>query len=322
MDAAQGHLYPPIEPFDYVRLQVSRIHNLYIERCGTPDGIPVVVLHGGPGGGCSPAMRRFFDPRHFQVILFDQRGSGRSRPSASLEENTTHDLIEDIERIREHLNIERWIVFGGSWGATLGLLYAQKHPERVRALVLRGVFLLQAAEVDWFYNGGAGHWWPDLYERFCEPIPIEERDDLIAAYHARLTSRSIETQIRHARPWSRWEGATAAYRTDPARMFCFEDDAQARAFARIENHYFLNQGFLSAEEAILDNCERLAQIPGVVVQGRYDMICPPRSAYELCKRWDKGRLVMVDRAGHALSEPRITQMLVSEMEAIARGEWG
>ncbi|MCI4663612.1 MAG: prolyl aminopeptidase [Neomegalonema sp.] len=318
MDAARIPLHPPIEPYDRFRLQVSSLHTLYVEQCGRPDGAPVVVLHGGPGGGCSPAMRRFFDPRVFRAVLFDQRGCGRSQPNAEVEENTSWTLVEDIERIRERLGIEKWIVFGGSWGATLALLYAETYPERVEALILRGVFLLRRREIDWFYNGGAAHFWPDLWERFIEPIPAAERDDMVAAYHRRLFCDDRDTQLACARAWSRWESATAAFRGDARRRVGFENDAYALAFARIENHFFHNGGFLEHDDQILRNAHRLADTPGVIVQGRYDMICPPVSAYELARAWPKARLTMIEDAGHALSEPGVSAALVAEMNALAQ----
>ncbi|MEO1328498.1 MAG: prolyl aminopeptidase [Pseudomonadota bacterium] len=318
MDAAQSALHPPIEPFNQFRLPVSSVHSLYVEEVGAPTGRPVIVLHGGPGGGCSPAMRRFFDPETFRAVLFDQRGCGRSRPSANIEQNDTWALIDDIERIRERLGVESWIVFGGSWGATLALLYAQAHPSRVEALVLRGVFLLRRREIDWFYNGGAAQFFPELWEQFCAPIPAEERDDMVAAYHRRLFSSDIAVQTAAARAWSRWEGATAALRSE-GRRFGGENDAHVRAFARIENHYFLNGGFLREDDQILADAHRLRGIPGVIVQGRYDMICPPISAYELHRAWPDSRLRMIGDAGHALSEPGVSSALVSEMNALARG---
>ncbi len=317
MDAAQSALHPPIDPFNQFRLPVSALHTLYVEEVGAPNGRPVIVLHGGPGGGCSPAMRRFFDPAIFRAVLFDQRGCGRSRPSAVVEENDTWSLIDDIERIRLRLGVERWTVFGGSWGATLALLYAQAHPSRVEALVLRGVFLLRRREIDWFYNGGAAQFFPELWEQFCAPIPEAERGDMVAAYNRRLFSDDAAVQTAAARSWSRWEGATAALRSEGRRIIG-ENDAHVRAFARIENHYFANGGFLRSDDQILADAHRLRGIPGVIVQGRYDMICPPISAYELHRAWPDSRLRMITDAGHALSEPGISAALVSEMNALAR----
>jgi proline iminopeptidase len=318
MDAARIPLHPPVEPFDHFLLRVSKMHTLYVEQVGSPDGLPVVVLHGGPGGGCSPAMRRFFNPDAFRVILFDQRGCGRSRPIAETRENTTWDLISDIETIRQKLGIDRWIVFGGSWGATLALLYAQAHPEHAAALVLRGVFLMRPREIDWFYNGQAGKFWPELYADFCAPIPEEERGDLVSAYHRRLFSDDLNAQTMYARAWSRWEAATAAFRPDYRRQGSgLESESQMRAFARIENHYFVNGGFLRRNDQILSDMHRIARIPGVIVQGRYDMICPPVSAYELHQAWPASRLRMIEDAGHALSEPGISKALIAEMDALA-----
>lgn len=320
-------LYPGQEPFATHSLDVGDGHRLYIEECGNPEGLPVVVLHGGPGGGCSPAMRRYFDPRVFRTVLFDQRGCGRSRPHASVEANTTWHLVADIERIREKLGIPAWgAVFGGSWGATLALVYAQAHPDRVRALVLRGVFLMTRGELDWFYGGGAGAFWPDLWERFQAAIPEEERGDLIQAYHRRLFSGDLREEIRHARAWAGWENALASIDSEgpggthaatgtPLGGFDAPAD-YARAFARIENHYFAHDGFLAPEQAILSNMDRIAHIPGVIVQGRYDMICPPASAFALSRAWPAARLEMVAKAGHALSEPGITAALVRAMDAL------
>jgi proline iminopeptidase len=313
---ASQHLYPPIDPFDQRVLDVGDGHRIYVEQCGRPDGLPVVVLHGGPGGGCSPAMRRYFDPAVYRIILFDQRGCGRSRPHAAVEANTTWHLVADIEHIRTTLGIDRWLVFGGSWGATLALIYAQEHPDRVLALALRGVFLMTRPELDWFYGGGAGQFWPDLWARFIEPIPLDERDDLIAAYHRRLFSGDLPTEIRHARIWAAWENALASIDNDG---FGGESPAEyARAFARLENHYFRHDGFLNEESQIMNRLDRIARIPGVIVQGRYDMICPPASAYRLAAGWPRSRLHLVARAGHALSEPGITAELVRSMDALAR----
>lgn len=311
MTPSRRTLYPAIEPFNRFRLPVGGGHDLYVEECGTKGARPVVVLHGGPGGGCSPGMRRYFDPSAWHVILFDQRGCARSRPHASVEQNTTWDLVEDIEAIRKRLGIERWAVFGGSWGAALGLLYAQAHPERVTAMMLRGIFLMSRRELDWFYGGGAATFFPDLWEEFLAPIPTAERDDLIGAYHRRLIDSDVATQTSHARTWTRWEGSTATLRSDPRLRPGMGDAAYARAFARIECHYFHNAGFLEADDQILRDADRLSGIPGVIVQGRYDMVCPPLSAYRLHKAWPSSSLRMVADAGHALSEPGITAELVT-----------
>ena len=312
---ASTHLYPPIDPFDQRVLDVGDGHKVYMEQCGRRDGVPVVVLHGGPGGGCSPAMRRYFDPSVYRVILFDQRGCGRSRPHASVEDNTTWHLVRDIELIRETLGIEKWIVFGGSWGATLSLIYGQTHPDRTLALVLRGVFLMTQPELDWFYGGGAGKFWPDLWERFTRLIPKDEQDDFIAAYHRRLFSGDRVLETRYARAWASWENALASIHNDGPGGESPAD--YARAFARLENHYFQNGGFLDDQTQILNRMDRIADIPGVIIQGRYDMICPPVSAYTLAQAWPEARLQLVARAGHALSEPGISEALVRAMDDFA-----
>ncbi|RLJ52073.1 prolyl aminopeptidase [Litoreibacter meonggei] len=309
---AVAHLYPPIDPFDQQMLDVGDGHRIYVEQCGNPDGIPVVVLHGGPGGGCSPAMRRYFDPAVYRIVLFDQRGCGRSRPHASVENNTTWHLIRDIELIRKRFNIEQWIVFGGSWGATLSLLYAQSHPCRATQLVLRGVFLMTQAELDWFYGGGAGLFFPEQWSKFADLIPKEEQGDMIAAYERRLFSGDMRLETRYARAWAGWENALAALTVThsvgnaPAEY--------ARAFARLENHYFANRGFLESDGQILAKRSQIEHIPAVIVQGRYDMICPPISAYRLADGWEKADLRMVKASGHALSEPAITAELVGVMD--------
>ena len=311
---AVQYLYPPIDPFDQRMMDVGQGHQIYVEQCGNPTGIPVVVLHGGPGGGCSPAMRRYFDPAVYRVVLFDQRGCGRSRPHAAVSNNTTWHLVADIELIREALGIEKWVVFGGSWGATLSLVYAQTHPESALYLVLRGVFLMTQAELDWFYGGGAGRFWPETWERFVSLIPEDERDDLITAYNKRLFSGDLTLETRFGRAWSAWENALA---TIHSTGFSGESPGDyARAFARLENHYFINAGFLEFDGQILAHMDRIAHIPGVIVQGRYDMICPPASAYSLSEAWPASELRMVRNAGHALSEPGISAELVRAMDMI------
>lgn len=315
---AVQYLHRPVDPFDQRMVDVGQGHRIYVEQCGNPTGIPVVVLHGGPGGGCSPAMRRYFDPSVYRVILFDQRGCGRSRPHASVEDNTTWHLVADIERIRTLLEIEDWIMFGGSWGATLALVYAQTHPERARQLILRGVFLMTQSELDWFYGGGAGRFWPETWSRFVKLIPDDERDDLIGAYHRRLFSGDLSQEIRYGRAWSAWENALASIHSNG---HAGEGPGEyARAFARLENHYFVNGGFLEFDGQILANMGRIGHIPGVIVQGRYDMICPPTSAWRLNELWPAGELKMIRNAGHALSEPGISAELVRIMDRIAEGE--
>jgi proline iminopeptidase len=312
---ARRGLYPPTEPYRMHMLDVPGGHTIYVEECGNPKGAPVVVLHGGPGGGCSPGMRRFFDPAHYRIVLFDQRGCGRSRPHASVRHNTTWDLIEDVERIRERLGVDRWMVFGGSWGATLALLYAQHHPERVEAMVLRGIFLMTKAELDWFYGGEAGAFWPERWQTFAGMVPEAERGDLILAYHKRLFGPSHDEQIRFARAWVAWESSLAAIDPGPAAARSGGGE-YARAFARIENHFFINSGFLAEDGQILRDMPRIARIPGFIVQGRYDLICPPRSAWRLHTAWPGSELTLVMGAGHALSEPGIAAELVAVMDRL------
>ncbi|CUH60165.1 prolyl aminopeptidase [Thalassobacter stenotrophicus] len=308
---AGAYLYPPLDPWDQRMLEVGEGHRIYVEQCGNPEGAPVIVLHGGPGGGCSPSMRRYFDPNVWRIILFDQRGCGRSRPHAVVKDNTTWHLVRDIEAIRNTLGIDRWAVFGGSWGATLALIYAITHPERVGYLAVRGVFLMMQRELDWFYGGGAGQFWPEQWARFVGLIPEEERDDLIAAYHSRLFSGDLMQETRYARAWAAWENALASMASQghggdsPAEY--------ARAFSRLENHYFVNKGWLESDGWILNNLGRIAGTPGVIVQGRYDMICPPYSAQALSDAWSGSTLHMIPNAGHALSEPGISEALVEAM---------
>jgi len=309
-------LYLPLEPWDRQMLEVGDGHQVYVEQCGARDGIPIVVFHGGPGGGCSPAMRRFFNPQKYRIILFDQRGCGRSRPHASVTHNTTWHLVEDIELIRTTLGIDRWIVFGGSWGATLALIYAQAHPSRVAWLVLRGVFLATEREFNWFYGGGAGQFWPDLWARFMEPIPEDERDDLIKAYHQRLFSGNRTDELKHARVWAAWENALASIDNDGAMIDSPAD--YALAFARLENHYFQNRAFLSEDQQILANMNKIAHVPGTIVQGRHDLICPPHSAWALHKAWPTSEFRMIPRAGHAVSEPGIAAELVRTTDKLTR----
>ncbi|WP_170575280.1 prolyl aminopeptidase [Ruegeria atlantica] len=314
---AVQYLHPPIDPFDQRMLDVGQGHRIYMEQCGNPKGIPVVVLHGGPGGGCSPAMRRYFDPDVYRVILFDQRGCGRSRPHASVTDNTTWHLVADVERLRTLLDIDDWIVFGGSWGATLALIYAQAHPDRVARLVLRGVFLATLAELDWFYGGGAGKFWPEQWAKFTALLTEDELSDTIRAYNKRLFSGDRATEILYARAWSTWENALASVHA-PGGVG--ESPGEyARAFARLENHYFINGAFLEKDGQILDQMDKIAHIPGHIVQGRYDMICPPQAAWKLAERWPTAELKMVRNAGHALSEPGISAELVRIMDRVAEG---
>ena len=301
-------LYPQIEPYRRFTLPVGDGHELYVEQCGNPEGKPVVVLHGGPGAGCSPFMRRFFDPKRYRIVLFDQRGCGKSTPPAGLKNNTTWDLVADLEAIRTYLEIPKWQLFGGSWGSTLALIYAQQHPDQVSELVLRGVFTMSTSELDWFYGGGAGRFFPEAWADFVDPIPEDERDDLIGAYHKRLTDPDEATQTRFARPWVRWENSTAVLR--PSRGAPPLNGGYARAFARIESHYFKNRGWLDKNDHILSGMHHLSEIPGVIIQGRYDMICPPQTAVGIAEAWPTSDLVIINDAGHALSEPGVTSALV------------
>ncbi len=301
-----------VDPFDRRVLDAGDGHQLHVEQSGNPDGVPVIVLHGGPGGGCSPYMRRFFDPTHYRAILFDQRGCGRSRPHAEVAANTTPHLIADIEMIRRTLGIGRTILFGGSWGATLALAYAQTHPEVVDSLVLRGVFLGRRSELDWFYGGGAARFFPDRWAEFQAPIPEAERGDMIAAYHRRLFCGDTAREARFALPWLIWENALAGLEISTAGHAPAD---YARAFARLENHYFANGCFLE-DNQLLRNRHLIEHIPAVIVQGRYDMVCPPDAAWELAQGWDKAELRLVPASGHALSEPRITAELVRVMDSM------
>lgn len=310
-------LYPDIEPFDSGRLDVDARHSLYYEQCGNPRGKPVVLLHGGPGGGGSAKMRRFHDPAKYRIVLFDQRGSGRSTPHADLVDNTTWDLVADIERLRVKLDIDRWQVFGGSWGSTLALAYAQTHPGRVTELVLRGIFMLRRWELEWFYQQGASRLFPDAWEHYIGAIPVDERDDLIAAFHRRLVSDDETTRLDAARAWSVWEGATSFLRIDADFASSHGDAKFALAFARIENHYFVNGGFFEVEDQLLRDAGKIADIPGVIVHGRYDVVCPIQSAWELHKAWPKSQLVISPTSGHSAFESETIDALVRATDRFA-----
>jgi proline iminopeptidase len=303
-------LYVETEPFASGWLDTAGPHEIYYEECGTRSGRPALVLHGGPGGAINPTMRRFFDPARWRVALFDQRGCGRSRPNASLEDNTTWALIEDIERLRRHLKIDKWAVFGGSWGSTLALAYAIQHPQRVSALFLRGVFLLTQRELAWFYQDGASMIFPDAWERFVAPIPPAERGDLLTAYHKRLTSSDRRTQSQAAAAWSQWEGDTLSLRGPQARPAKFNEIDFAIAFARIESHFFVNRGFFPEDGWILKNIKAIRGIPGWIVQGRFDVVTPMESAWSLQRAWPEARFEIVWDAGHASTEPGIVDALV------------
>jgi proline iminopeptidase len=306
-------LFPEIEPYRTGRLSVSPVHELYFEESGNPKGKPVIFLHGGPGGGTEPKHRRFFDPAAYRIILVDQRGCGRSTPFASLEENTTWHLVSDIEALRGHLGIERWMVFGGSWGSTLALAYAETHPERVTELVLRGIFLLRQAEIRWFYQEGASWLFPDAFEEYRSHIPEAERGDLLRAYHARLTSADPAVRSAAAKIWSVWEGKTSCLIPNAELIGRCSGDEFSLAFARIEAHYFVHDGWLTAGRELLApaNVARIRKIPGVIVQGRYDVVCPAKSAWDLHAAWPEADLRIVGDAGHAASEPGIVHELVS-----------
>jgi len=306
----QATLYPAIAPYSHGRLRVSDVHEIYYEETGNPDGIPVLTVHGGPGGGSSPTMRRFHDPKHYRIILFDQRGCGRSTPHAELEENTTWHLVDDMERLREHLGIEAWHLFGGSWGSTLSLAYAQTHPERVQAMVLRGIFLMRQREIQWFYQDGCNRLFPDAYQAFTRQIPIEERGDMVRAYYDRLTDPNSTVRLRAAREWSRWEGTTLSLAPSPGRTQAFGSDAFALAFARIECHYFINRGFFERDDLLLSGVSRVRHIPTTIVNGRYDVITPLQNAWDLVENWPEAHLKIVPLAGHAMTEPGTVHELI------------
>lgn len=310
------NLYEPIEPYATGFLKVSDLHTIYWEQSGNPSGHPVVFLHGGPGGGTSPSNRRFFDPEFYRIILFDQRGAGKSMPHASLEENTTWDLIKDIEKLREHLEITEWQVFGGSWGSTLALAYSQSHPDKVTGIVLRGIFLLRKKEIDWFYEGGAAAIYPDAWEPFRDLIPENERECFVKAYHKRLNSDNLETQYAAARAWTKWEMMTAHLLPNEETIKRGDNDAFSLAFARIENHYFVNKGFFSTDTYLLDNIEKIRHINTVIVQGRYDCCCPMMSAWDLHKAWPEADFKVVAEAGHSANEPSIAAELVAANEKL------
>ncbi len=304
-------LYPEIEPYNTGMLRVSDIHELYFEECGNPNGKPVVYLHGGPGGGCHENFRRYFDPTAYRIVLFDQRGCGRSKPHACLDDNTTWHSVADIEALREYLGIERWQVFGGSWGSCLALAYAQTHTDRATELVLRGLFTLRRSELLWFYQDGASHVFPDIWESYLAPIPENERGDLIAAYYKRLTGDDKQIQLNCARAWSVWEGSTLSLWPDPQREANFGKDEYALAFARIECHYFINRGFFDTDDRIIRDLYKIEHIPTVLIQGRYDMCTPVRTAWDIHKAWPKADFRLVGDAGHAGSEPGIVHELVT-----------
>ncbi len=310
-------LYPPRKPYNEGELKVSDLHTIHFEESGNPKGKPIVLLHGGPGGGCPPFYRQYFDPEKWRLVMFDQRGCGQSKPHAELQENTTWDLVNDIEKLREYLNIQQWVVFGGSWGSTLSLAYSQTHPDRCKGLILRGIFMLRQKEIRWFYQEGASYIFPDAWEEYVKPIPIHERDDLLTAYYQRLTSPDAQIRLEAARAWSIWEGSTSKLFPDLDLKQSFGIDAFAEAFARIECHYFINKGFIDPEDKLLLNIDRIRKIPAVIVQGRYDVVCPMISAWELHRAWPEAEFIVVADAGHSMSEPGIRTCLMEATDKFA-----
>lgn len=314
----KNDFFPELEAFSQEFIRVSHIHEIYVEQAGNPQGYPILFLHGGPGGGISPDHRRYFDPKFYRIILFDQRGCGRSRPFAELQENTTWDLVADIEKIRLHLGVAKWHVFGGSWGSTLALSYAIKHPENISALILRGIFLCRPSEIKWFYQEGASQLFPDLWEEYLKPIPNSERGDLVGAYYKRLTSSENSVRLEAAKSWSKWEGGTSYLLPKPTAIEEFDSPEKALPFARIECHYFVNNAFFSSNNFILENVEKFRKIPGVIVQGRYDVVCPARSAWDLHRAWPESTLKIIPDAGHSAAEPGIKSALIEATEGMKK----
>ncbi len=309
--------YPTIEPYQTGRLKVSAIHEIYYEQSGNPKGKPVVFVHGGPGSGCDAKQRTFFDPRRYRIILFDQRGAGKSTPFASLEENTTWDLVADMEKIREHLKIDRWQVFGGSWGSTLALAYAETHPDRVTELVLRGIFLIREKEIRWFYQNGANEIYPDSWEEYANFIPEAERGDYLKAYYTRMNSTDHKTQLEAAKVWSRWEGSASKLIPDPSMVQKYGEDEFALAFGRIESHYFYHKAFFREDGQLLKDVHKIKHIPAVIVQGRYDIVCPMESAWALHRAWPEAEFILVNDAGHSAFEPGNSRALVAATDKFA-----
>lgn len=310
-------LYPPLEPYATGNLRVSDLHTIYFEQSGNPQGKPVVFLHGGPGGGSLAVHRQYFNPEKWRIVIFDQRGCGKSLPHAELRENTTWDLVADIEKLRSHLQISQWVVFGGSWGSTLSLAYAQTHPDRCLGLILRGIFLLRRQEIIWFYQQGASYLFPDAWEEYLQPIPEAEREDLLSAYYRRLTSSDATIRQEAARAWSVWEATTSKLLPDPVLQDRFAEDEFADAFARIECHYFINRGFLEPDDQLLQNCDRIQHLPTVIVQGRYDVVCPMVSAWDLHKALPKAQFLIIPDAGHSMMESGICSALIEATDAFA-----
>ena len=305
----KNKLFPPIEPYDSGFIKKG-IHEVYYEQCGNPKGKPAIFLHGGPGGGCGSLSRRFFNPKKYRIILFDQRGCGRSKPHTCLEDNTTWHLIEDIESIRERLGIKKWLVFGGSWGSTLAIAYAQKHPKNISQLVLRGIFMLRQKELQWFYQYGASEMYPEAWQGFLKEIPENERDNLIEAYRKVFYGKNKEKQLSAAKAWSKWEASCSFINYNPDAVSVSTNAEFALAFALIENHYFINKGFLDYENQLLDNIDIIRDIPSIIIQGRYDVVCPPTTAYELHSQWPESELVIAPFSGHSAFEKEITHELI------------
>lgn len=303
-------LYPAIEPYNEFKLNVTDLHTIHVEESGNPEGKPVVFLHGGPGGGIEPIYRQYFDSDKWRIIIFDQRGCGKSTPHAELQENTTWDLVADIETIRKHLEIDKWVVFGGSWGSTLSLSYSIIHPDRCKGLVLRGIFLIRKKEIDWFYQNGASNIYPDAWEKYLKPISDNEQNDLVSAYYKRLTSSNESIRLEAAKAWSIWEASTSKLHQSDNHLHHFEESEVAEAFARIECHYFTNGGFFKTNEWLLENVDKIRDIPAVIVQGRYDVVCPMISAWDLHRAFPEADFHVVQDAGHSMTEAGISSKLV------------
>jgi len=303
-------LYPEICPYNTFNLKVSSLHTIHVEESGNKNGNPVIFLHGGPGGGIEAVYRQYFNPEKWRIVIFDQRGCGKSTPHAELKENTTWDLIADIEKIRSHLKIDKWVVFGGSWGSTLSLSYSIRHPKRCKGLILRGIFMIRKKEIQWFYQEGASYIYPDYWEKFLAPIPVDERNDLVFAYYKKLTSNNKSVRLEAAKSWSVWEASTSKLFPSDLSLHQFDDPKVAEAFARIECHYFINRGFFEYEEWILDNAGIIKDLPAVIIQGRYDVVCPATSAWELHKKMPNADFHIIQDAGHSMMEEGIAAKLI------------
>tara|TARA_B100000214_G_scaffold318454_1_gene252772 strand:- start:456 stop:1403 length:948 start_codon:yes stop_codon:yes gene_type:complete len=305
-----NQLYPKIKPYNTFNLKVSDLHTLHVEESGNPNGKPVVFLHGGPGGGIEPVYRQYFDPDIWRIIIFDQRGCGKSLPHAELEENTTWELVSDIEKIRKCLEINKWTVFGGSWGSTLSLSYSIMYPERCETLILRGIFMLREKEIRWFYQEGCSYIYPDAWEKYVEPIDASDRGDMVSAYYRHLTSKDMNVRLKAAKAWSIWEASTSKLYLNEKSLHHFENDNVADAFARIECHYFINKGFFEYDGWLLDQIDKIRHIPAVIIQGRYDVVCPMISAWDLHRKWPEAKFHVVQDAGHSMTEEGIRSKLI------------